>query len=160
MRLQQPFSDDAIRRDQSMEGLRRVVVGSAVGSLLGAAAFFAVDVLISTSAEAVPTHLTCKDTTSTWNSSPYTLFTRQVILDFDTNSATVDGNERHFNVTPAELTIHEQGRNKNGTRTSYIFKVDRSTLKYNHEYEFISSGSKFRSNGQCQITKATTAHKS
>ena len=35
-----------------MKGLKRVVIGSAVGALLGAAAFFAVDGLIPTAAEA------------------------------------------------------------------------------------------------------------
>mgnify|MGYP001268284263 CR=1 FL=1 len=43
MRLRHPFSDGACVPNQSMKGLGRVVVGSAVGGLLGAAAFFAVD---------------------------------------------------------------------------------------------------------------------
>ena len=41
-----PFSDGDSRRNQSMKGLTRVVVGSAVGGLLGAASFFAVDGLM------------------------------------------------------------------------------------------------------------------
>ena len=69
MRLHHPFSDGAARNNQSMEGLGRVVVGSAVGGLLVAAAFFAVDGLMPSAVDAVPTHLTCEDTTSTWNGS-------------------------------------------------------------------------------------------
>lgn len=43
MRLYHPFSDCANSRNQPMEGLRNVVVGSAVGALLGAGAFFAME---------------------------------------------------------------------------------------------------------------------
>ena len=89
-----------------MEGLKSVVVGSVVGGLLGAAWIFAVAGLITTSAEAVPTHITCADITSTWNGSPYTLFTRQVFFDFDANRATINDKERHLKITPAELKIH------------------------------------------------------
>jgi len=46
MRLHHPFSDGDSRRNQSMKGLGRVVIGSAVGGLVGAAAFFAADGLI------------------------------------------------------------------------------------------------------------------
>ena len=52
-----------------MKGLGRVVIGSAVGGLVGAATFFAVDGLMPSAVDAVPTHLTCEDTTSTWNGS-------------------------------------------------------------------------------------------
>ncbi|WP_156486677.1 hypothetical protein [Synechococcus sp. MIT S9504] len=115
--------------------------------------------LITTSAEAVPTHITCADITSTWNGSPYTLFTRQVFFDFDANRATINDKERHLKITPAELKIYETGKNRNGKRTSYMFRVDRSTLKYNHAYEFIGSGIKFISNGQCQVAKVLAGNK-
>ena len=70
-----------------MKGLGRVVVGSAVGGLLGATAFFAVDGLMPSAVDAVPTHLTCENTTSTWNGSPHELHTRQIFFDIDTNKA-------------------------------------------------------------------------
>ena len=47
-----------------MKGLGRVVIGSAVGSLLGAAAFFAVDGLMPSTAEAQSTKMSCRDTHS------------------------------------------------------------------------------------------------
>ena len=52
MRLHHPFGDVDSRRNQSMKGLGRVVIGSAVGGLLGAAAFFAVDGLMPSKVEA------------------------------------------------------------------------------------------------------------
>ena len=57
MGLHHPFSDGDSRRNQSMKSTIRVVVGSAVGGLLGAAAFFAVDGLIPPTAEA---GITCR----------------------------------------------------------------------------------------------------
>ena len=47
-----------------MEGLGRVVIGSAVGGLLGAAAFFAVDGLMPSTADAQSTKMSCRDTHS------------------------------------------------------------------------------------------------
>ena len=47
-----------------MKGLGRVVIGSAVGGLLGAAAFFAVDGLMPRTAEAQSTKMSCRDTHS------------------------------------------------------------------------------------------------
>ena len=47
-----------------MKGLGHVVIGSAVGSLLGAAAFFAVDGLMASTAEAQSTKMSCRDTHS------------------------------------------------------------------------------------------------
>ena len=38
-----PISESAFSRSQSLKGLRPIDIGSAVGGLLGAAAFFAVD---------------------------------------------------------------------------------------------------------------------
>jgi len=55
MRFNYCFSDDACIRIQLMEGLRRVVVGSAVGGLLGAAAFFAAEIPTG----ATPNNWTC-----------------------------------------------------------------------------------------------------
>ena len=52
MRLHHPFSDGDSRRNQSTKGLSRVVIGSAVGGFLGAAAFFAVDGLMPSTTEA------------------------------------------------------------------------------------------------------------
>ena len=52
MRLHHPFSEGDSRRNQSMKDLGRVVIGSAVGGLLGAAAFFAVDGLMPKGANA------------------------------------------------------------------------------------------------------------
>ena len=52
MRLHHPFSDDQCRRNQTMKGISHVVIGSVVGSLMGAAAFFAVDGLIPSAADA------------------------------------------------------------------------------------------------------------
>ena len=43
MRLHQPFSDGAYVHNPSMKGLKRVVLCSAVGGLLSAVLFFAVD---------------------------------------------------------------------------------------------------------------------
>ena len=43
MRLHHPFSDGDSRRIQSLKGLSRVVIGSAVSGFLGAAVFFAFD---------------------------------------------------------------------------------------------------------------------
>ncbi len=43
MRPRHPFSDVACVNNQSMKGLKRVVLGSAIGGLLGVASFFAVD---------------------------------------------------------------------------------------------------------------------
>jgi len=43
MRLHQPFSDGAFVHNPSMKGLKRVVLGSAIGGLLSAVLFFAVD---------------------------------------------------------------------------------------------------------------------
>ena len=137
-----------------MKGLRRVVVGSAVGGLLGAAAFFAVDGLMPSTVDAAPTHLKCEDTTSTWNGSPYRMFTRHIFFNLDTKRATVDGDEKHLKATPDELRIYRQGKNENGKLTSYMLKVNRSTLAYDFEYAFLSSGSEFIGKGQCQITKA------
>lgn len=45
MRHHHPFGDGDCRNNQSMKGLRGVVLGSIAGSLLGAAAFFAVDAI-------------------------------------------------------------------------------------------------------------------
>ena len=47
-----------------MKGLTRVVVGSAVGGLLGAAALLAVDGLIPSTADAQTTKMSCRDTHS------------------------------------------------------------------------------------------------
>lgn len=55
MPLHHPVSDGAIRRNHSMKGLTRVVVDTVLGSLLGAASFFAVDALMSSRAEAQET---------------------------------------------------------------------------------------------------------
>ena len=52
MRLHHTFSDCACVRNQSMKGFSRVVIGSTVGGLLGAAAFFAVDGLIPRTSKA------------------------------------------------------------------------------------------------------------
>jgi len=53
MRLHHPFSEEGdSSRNQSMKDLGRVVMGSAVGGLLGAAAFFAVDGLMTKGANA------------------------------------------------------------------------------------------------------------
>ena len=41
-----PISESAFSRSQSLKGLRPIDIGSAVGGLLGAAAFFAVDRLM------------------------------------------------------------------------------------------------------------------
>ena len=43
MRLHQPFSDGACVNNPSMKGLKRVVLASAIGGLLSAVLFFAVD---------------------------------------------------------------------------------------------------------------------
>ncbi len=48
----QPSHESAFSRTQSMKGLGRVVVSSAFGGLVGAAAFFAVDGLIPEAANA------------------------------------------------------------------------------------------------------------
>jgi len=47
----------ANRSNQSMKGLGRVVIGSAVGGLLGAAAFFAVDGLVPVNEESYEVRL-------------------------------------------------------------------------------------------------------
>ena len=47
-----------------MEGLRRVVIGSAVGGLLGGASFLAVDGLMPSTADAQSTKMSCRDTHS------------------------------------------------------------------------------------------------
>ena len=47
-----------------MEGLGRVVIGSAVGGVLGAAAFFAVDGLMPSTADAQSMKMSCRDTHS------------------------------------------------------------------------------------------------
>ena len=141
-----------------MKGLKRVVLGSAVGGLLGAAAFFAVDGLITGRAEAAPTYLTCEDTTSTKDGSPYRKWTRQIFFDLDTNKVTVDGKEHQLTVAPSELKIFSLN-NVPGNVVSYTFTINRSNLAYEHEYHFISSKLKFESTGNCQIAKAPAGNK-
>ena len=121
--------------------------------------------LLGAAAHATPTHLVCKDADATRNGiRDERLYEHPIFVDTSTNTAKRWGAENQLRILPNELILSRRTEKK--TRyidqwTYYVFKINRTTLKFNAEHTIGTNGNmaKILREGQCEIAPTPAERK-